>query len=154
MRKLIVSYLAAVLLCTPIVLSSSAHAQLKLTVNQNEPITGLDSATWAEMMTRFVNAKPLIGKDNVYIVNATPYEVPQLTCGRWTLVGNKPYITDNPTTLPAWSVTEISTKGFDGYCKEGVFGQSAMGTTLRGALSAADGSFTNSTFIIFKLIAK
>ena len=127
---------------------SSAQAQLNIKVNTNDPLTGLPPEQWIILMTTEVNARPIIGKEAVYMLNATGIEM-VVNCGKWTLVGNSPYIKGNPASLPPFSVTYVDTEGFDGYCKDGVKGLSTTGSVYNGRLNSADGSFTNSTFIIF-----
>ena len=128
--------------------AAPASAELAIHVNNNDPLTGLPPDQWIVMMTTEVNARPLIGKEDVYMLNATGTEL-VVNCGKWTLVGNKPYIEGNPNVLPPFSATYVATNGFDGYCKDGVKGLSPTGAVYTGALNAADGSFTNSTFIVF-----
>ena len=112
-----------------------------------EPHTKLQSDDWAMMMQTFINAKPIIGKPEIYVVNATPYEM-IVMCDKWVLVGDKPYIKTNPHSLPAWSVTLVNAEGFDGYCKNGITGQ-ASNAIYQGMLNAADHSFSDSTFATF-----
>jgi hypothetical protein len=104
-------------------------------------------------MTHFVNANPLLGKDAVYVLNATGEQLPLVTCGSYQLVGPKPYITNNRTTaapafLPPWTATLVPTETFNTYCKSGVNAQGAV-ASYHGRLNAADHSFANTTFIIF-----
>ena len=136
-----------------IALTGAANAQLNITVNTKEPLTGLDSDKWAYLMRNSVDATTVIGTPRVYIVNATPDDL-TVNCDKWVLVGNKPYIKENPHALHPWKVTEISAEGFDGYCKNGVVGLSSGGDAYKGKLNAADGTFTNSTFITFSLAGK
>ena len=130
--------------------ASVAYAQLDLHVDNREPMTKLDGPTWTTMIKRFVNAKPIIGVDAVYMVNPTADVIGAVNCGKWQLVGSKPYITGNPTELPPWSVTYVGTHGFDGYCKNGVDGTTTGGDVRHGLLNAADGTFSGSTFIVFR----
>ena len=146
MRKYL---LAAAIVALPYV----AHAQLNLSVSTKEPVTGLGSDTWASLAKGVVDATGLIGKDEVFLVNATPYDL-VVNCDKWVLVGANPYITDNPHSLRPWKVTEIETKGFDGYCKNGLFAMAGNGDTYKGTLNAADGTFSNSTFITFSARTK
>lgn len=129
--------------------TTDAHAQLNIKVNTNDPLTGLPPDQWIILMTTEVNAKPIIGKEEVYMLNATGSEL-VVNCGKWQLVGSAPYIKGNPTSLPPFSATHVPTVGFDGYCKDGVKAISSTGRTYTGQLNSLDGSFTNSTFIIFK----
>jgi len=142
MRKLL---LAATVMLIPM----SASAQLVLNTNDKEPMTGLNSDDWAQLAKNTIDAASLIGKPEVYIVNATPYEL-TVMCDKWILVGEKPYISDNPHSLHPWKVAEINTKGFDGYCKGGVAGLASNGNVYRGRVNAPNGSFTDSTFITFE----
>ena len=141
--------LAAAVAAIPLV----AHAQLNLTVSMKEPVTGLDSDTWATLARNVVDGTSLLGKPEVYVVNATPFEL-VVNCDKWQLVGPKPYIDANPHSLRPWKVTEINVKGFDGYCKDGTNAISSNGDTYYGALTSADGSFTNATFITFSAKTK
>jgi hypothetical protein len=125
-----------------------AAAELHIQVNTTDPLTGLPPDQWIVLMTTEVNARPLIGKEEVFMLNATGTDL-VANCGKWSLVGSHPYIDGNPTVLPPFSVTHVPTKGFDGYCKDGVKGLSPTGAAYNGRLNAADGSFTNSTFVIF-----
>ena len=139
--------------CIAALACAGAQAQsLNLTVDNREPVTHLDSATWGGMMRRFIDARGLIGKPEVYVVNATPNEM-WLKCDKWTLVGNQPYIKTNPTSLRPWTVTLISAEGFDGYCKNGVTGLSSNGEIFQGILSAGNGNFSESTFVSIQLPA-
>jgi hypothetical protein len=65
MRKYL---LAATVVAIPYI----ANAQLNLSVSNKEPITGLKSDTWAGLAKSVVDATGLIGKAEVYLVNATP----------------------------------------------------------------------------------
>ncbi len=130
--------------------SGPAPAQgLNITVDTREPVTHLEPEQWAGLMRRFVNAGPLVGTPLVDVINASGDTIVAITCDRWQLVGNQPYIKTNPHSLPPWSVTEISADGFDGYCKGGVSGMSSAGDVYKGLLNAPDGTFSNSTFITF-----
>lgn len=149
MRSLLFASIAVVSMA----FTGAANAQLNISVNTKEPMTGLDSDKWAYLERNSIDATTLIGTPRVYIVNATPDDL-TVNCDKWVLVGNKPYIKDNPHTLHPWKVTEISAEGFDGYCKTGVVGLSSGGEAYKGKLNAADGTFTNSTFITFSLSSK
>jgi hypothetical protein len=149
MRK---SIMVAIAIIGISIAAAPAFAQLNITVNTKEPVTGLEADVWAGMVRKFVNAAPIIGKPDVYIINATQEYIVAVNCGKWELVGNKPYIDDNPKSLPPWSVTYVGAKGFDGYCGTGtnaLVGMSAAGDNYNGVLNASDKSFTNSTFVTF-----
>lgn len=146
MRKILLCIAAATALA-----SSTAHAQLNLQMNTNDPLTGLSGEKWVALATRIVNPAPLIGKDSVYIVNATGEALLAVTCKGYQLVGSKPYITKNettaaPSTLPAWTVTLVPTEGFNTYCPSGVEAQGNI-ASYHGNVNA--GSFQNATFVIF-----
>jgi hypothetical protein len=64
------------------------------------------------------------------------------------LVGDRKESGRNARGLPAWSVTLVNAKNFDGYCKNGVIGQSSS-EIYKGTLNAADHTFSNSTFVVF-----
>lgn len=136
-----------------LVAASAAHAQLNIKVNTNDPLTGLPPDQWIVLMTTEVNAKPIIGKEEVFMLNATGTEL-VVNCGKWSLVGNQPYIKGNPSSLPPFSVTHVPTTDFDGYCKEGVKAMSPTGAAYIGRLNSADGSFTNSTFVTFSAASR
>ena len=134
--------------------SPQAHAQLTLTIDTADPLTHLPPDQWIQLVTRVVNAKPLIGKASVYMVNATGEELGSVTCGSYQLVGAKPYITNNrttnaPATLPAWTITLVPSEGFNTYCRTGV---DALGTVANyhGSLNASNHTFNDSTFVIFQ----
>ena len=97
-------------------------------------------------MENGVNAKPLIGKEAVYMVNATGGAL-VVKCDKWTLVGNQPYIKTNPADLPAWTVTFVPMDGFDGYCAKGFKALAATGATYTGSLNA--GTVSDTTFVVF-----
>jgi hypothetical protein len=140
--------LAAVVATIPITLhAKSPHAQ-SLGGPMKDPRTGFDSNTWAEMARGVIDATAILGKPMVYMVNATPYEM-TVNCDKWSLVGPKPYLSDNPHTLHPWKATLVKTNGFDGYCKSGVAGLDSNGDLYRGRFNAPNGSFTDSTFITF-----
>lgn len=149
MRSLLFASVAA----TCVTFAGVANAQLNIAVDTKNPMTGLDSDKWGYLMRNSIDATTVIGTPRIYIINATPDDI-TVNCDKWVLVGNKPYIKDNPHILHAWKVTEISADGFDGYCKTGVVGLSSGGEAYKGKLNAADGTFTNSTFITFTVSGK
>ena len=132
---------------------SSAHAQLTLDISTADPLTKLPADKWVYLATHLVNANPIVGKDSVYMVNATGEDLTSVTCHGYFLVGPKPYITSNDTTnvpamLPKWTVSLVPSKSFNDYCKAGV---DANGTVANyhGTLNAADHTFSSSTFVVF-----
>ena len=146
MRKVLLCIAAAAAFA-----SGSAQAQLNLQINTNDPLTGLTADKWVALATRIVNPAPLIGKDSVYVVNATGEVLLAVTCKGYQLVGSKPYITKNETTaapgsLPPWTVTLVPTEGFNAYCPAGVDAQGNI-ASYHGTVNA--GNFQNSTFVIF-----
>lgn len=144
MRKTILAALALATLAAP------AHAQLKLNVNTNDPVTGLAPAEWEQLVGSLLNVQALVGDPGVMIVSSMPVPI-TVTCDKWTLVGTNVYksVQGNPTELRPFSVTYIKTKEFDGYCKQGVIGHYGIGQTIVGKLTSSDGSFTNATTILF-----
>jgi hypothetical protein len=143
MRKIL---LAAGLLCG--LLATAQAQQVQMKTNLNDPVTGLEAETWATMARKIIDAKSIVGKPLVYMVNATSDEL-TVNCDRWELVGSKPYIKGNPNLLRPFSVTLVAVDGFDGYCKNGVVAQTVTGELYQGSLNAPDQSFSNSTFITF-----
>jgi len=134
--------------------AATANAQLDIQISNVDPLTKLDASKWIYLMTHAVNAANLIGKDSVYVVNATGEDLSSITCRGYFLAGPKPYITNDdamsaPSIIPKWTVTIMPTKGFNDYCKAGVDATGAAGT-FHGTLNSADHSFENSTFVIFK----
>jgi hypothetical protein len=129
---------------------AAASAQLKLGVAANDPLTGLAPAEWEQLVSHMVNAQSLVGDPGVIIVSSLPAPI-TVTCDRWTLVGPDVYksVKGNPSEIKPFSVTYIKTKEFDGYCRAGVVGHYGIGKTISGVLSSSDGSFTNSTVILF-----
>jgi hypothetical protein len=149
MRKTILAALACAALLG---LAGPAAAQLDLskTAAAADPLTKLPADQWAILATNLVNGRSVIGLPMVFMVNATGQEITAVVCdGKWQLVGPKPYNADGPSTLPAWKVTLVDTKGFDGYCRSGLTAQSDNGVVYRGALVSADGTFSSATFITF-----
>jgi hypothetical protein len=146
-----------VLLATAILASGvgAAHAQLNIQVAPSvDPITKLAAPDWIYMMTHEVNAANLIGENSVYMLNATGEALSSVMCRGYQLVGPKPYITNDatlaaPSILPAWTATAVPTKTFNEYCKAGVDGQGAV-NIYHGNPNAADKSFQNSTWVIFR----
>ena len=146
------SVTAALAICT--VATSVSAQEVKLDTNIIDPRTHLSAEKWINLATHILNATPLVGKDSVYMVNATGETLVTVVCRGYQLVGPKPYITSNRTTqtpsnLPAWTVTLIPTEGFNTYCKDGVDAQGAV-DLYHGAPNSADKSFSNSTFVIFR----
>ena len=109
MRKTILAALALATLAAP------AHAQLKLNVNTNDPVTGLAPAEWEQLVGSLLNVQALVGDPGVMIVSSMPVPI-TVTCDKWTLVGTNVYksVQGNPTELRPFSVTYIKTKEFDG----------------------------------------
>jgi hypothetical protein len=134
-----------------------AHAQglsLSIPATNIDPLTKLPAAQWIYMMTHEVNASNNVGKDSVFMLNATGETLSQVTCRGYVLVGPKPYISSNdtisaPVSLPAWTATAVPTEGFNKYCKDGVDAQGII-NSYHGNLSAADHTFENSEWVIFK----
>lgn len=131
----------------------AAHAQgLDLSTVQSavDPITKLPPDKWVTLAINLINGKAVVGKPQVFMINATGQELNSVICdGRWQLVGPKPYIKDAPGNLPAWKVTVVPTEGFDGYCKKDIIGQSDSGVLYPARLVSVDGTFSNATFITF-----
>lgn len=117
-----------------------------------DPLTKLPPDKWVTLATNLINGKAVVGRPEVFMINATGQELNSVICdGRWQLVGPKPYIEGAPGNLPAWRVTLVPTKGFDGYCKKDIIGQSDNGVLYKATLVSVDGTFTNATFITFRL---
>ena len=141
-------FLYSTVLATSLALGAgAAHAQLHTNSNTADPLTGLPVDQWTYLMTHAVNGAAVVGKPEVFMVNPTGESL-TVNCGKWVLVGGKPYIEGNPTVLPPWSVTVVGTQGFDGYCKDGVNALSSSGLAYHGALVSPDGTFSNATFIV------
>lgn len=138
-----ISLAAAVILCG----IGSASAQLNIKTSANDPLTGLPVDQWTYLITHAVNGAAVVGKPEVFMVNPTNESL-TVNCGKWILVGGKPYIDGNPAVLPPWTVTIVGTQGFDGYCKDGVDALSSSGLSYHGALISPDGTFSNTTFIV------
>lgn len=131
-----------------------ARAQLNIEVSNLEPITKLTAEKWVYLVTHIVNASNLIGKDAVYMVNATGEDIATVVCRGYQLVGPKPSITSNrtanaPLALPKWSVMLVPTETFNDYCTKGIQGTSNAGT-YPGILNAPDKTFQSSTFVYFR----
>ena len=123
MRKFLLAA-AAVLAIT-----TQANAQLNIQQHNTDPLTGLPPAQWITLATHLVNGGAVIGRSEVYLINATGQDISAVTCdGKWQLVGTKVYksVQGNPSVLPAWKVTLIHTEDFDGYCKSGVIAATFM----------------------------
>jgi hypothetical protein len=138
-------YTCALLGC----LATSAHAQkIQMNVNPNDPLTSLDPDTWATVVKKIIDAKSIIGRSAVYMVNAT-HEDLTVSCDKWQLVGDKPYIKGNPNILHSFTVALVFADGFDGYCKNGVVGQTTNGELYSGVMNSPDRTFSGSTFVTF-----
>ena len=130
-----------------------ARAQLALDISTVDPLTKLPADKWVQLATRIVNPAPIVGKDSVYVVNATGEDLSSVTCRGYFLVGMSPYITGNrttnaPSTLPKWTVALVPTEGFNTYCTKGVEATGIV-ANYHGTPNAADRSLGNSTFIVF-----
>lgn len=133
--------------------ASPARAQLALDISTVDPLTKLTADKWVQLATRLINPANVVGKDLVFMINATGEPLNAVTCGGYQLVGAAPYITKNgtiaaPATLPAWEVTAVPTEGFNTYCRKGVEATGRV-STYHGNLNAAYKSFSNSTFVVF-----
>jgi len=128
---------------------SGAHAQLKLNITTTDPVTGLAPAEWEQLVGHIIDAQALVGDPGVLIVSSLPVPL-TVTCDKWELVGTNvdKAVKGNPVEIKPFSVTYIKTKDFDGYCKNGVVGHYGINKTIIGKLNG-DGSFTNSTTILF-----
>jgi hypothetical protein len=151
MHKLL---LAAALTIGTALLPAPAKAQLNIEISTVDPLTKLPTDKWVYLMTHAIYAANLIGENSVFVVNATGEDLIAVTCRGYTLVGSKPYVTNDktvaaPASVPKWTVAIMPTKGFDTYCEKGVDGASNSGT-YHAVLNAADKSFGNSTFVIFE----
>jgi hypothetical protein len=148
MRRFLLASTLSLVAAGAVPLATAAHAQqVKPTLSKNDPNTGLSSQDWLTMIGNVLNGSALVGIDGVLMVNPLPTPV-TVTCDKWTLVGPNPYIKANPSALAPFSVTFVQTKGFDGYCKNGVVGRSGV-RTLTARLDGANGSFSESTIITF-----
>lgn len=132
---------------------AAANAQLNIEIATVDPLTKLSADKWLQLATRIVNPSPLVGKDAIYMVNATGEDLNSVTCKGYFLVGPKPYITSNKTTnapisLPKWTVTLVPTESFDTYCKAGVDANGSFGN-YHGTLNSADHTFGAATFVVF-----
>lgn len=118
----------------------------------NDPLTGLSPDQWVKLATNLVNGKAVVGKPEIFMINATGKELSAVTCdSKWQLVGPNPYVKSAPGSLPTWKVTLVPTEGFDGYCKISIVAQSDDGTLYKANLVSTDGTFTNATFLTFRL---
>ena len=149
MRKIF----SAFALCAGLLIQPVQAQQIDVEINTSDPTTKLPAEKWIQLVAKIIDAAPILGKDSVYMMNATGEDLMSVTCRGYFLVGTKPYITDNETTnapvsLPKWKVTLVPTKSFNKYCKDGV---DASGTiaSYHGTLNSPDKSFANSTFVIF-----
>lgn len=152
MRKIAVLGLSLAMTCG--FAAPAALAQLNIEVSNVDPLTKLTPEKWAQLATRIVNPATVVGKDAVFMVNATGEPLHAVMCGKYQLVGSSPYVTKDetlsaPAELPAWEVTAVPTKGFNTYCKTGVDAVGRTGT-YHGTLNGADHSFQNSTFVVFQ----
>ena len=132
--------------------SAPAQAQLDLStvVSTVDPVTKLPGDKWIQLATALVDGSSVIGRPEVFVLNATGQELITVVCDRrYALVGPKPAVEGNPTRIRAWKAVVIGTKGYDGYCKDGLVAQSETGTAYKGSLVTSDGTFTNATFVIF-----
>jgi len=155
MRRLFTAVMVSVTLLsiTMIPISSARTQGLNIEISDVEPITKLPPEKWIYLITHMINADPIIGKSSVYAINATGEDLSSVVCRGYFLVGTKPYITNNATTnapasLPKWKATLIPTEGFNTYCKNGVDATGAT-SSYHGRLTAADQSFSESSFVIF-----
>ena len=133
--------------------SHPANAQLDIQVSNVDPLTKLPPDKWIYLSTHMVNGASVIGRPEVFLVNATGQSLISISCdGKWQLVGNNvdSHVRGNVAQVPAWSVTLVHTESFDGYCKVGLDAQSADGQIYHGALISPDKTFSNATFITFK----
>ena len=148
MQKTIGTTLAALLL------SGAAYADgLNLTAVKSaaDPLTGLGPDQWRTLAVNIINGRAVIGKPFIYMINASGKDLIAVTCdGKWQLVGPKPFNKDAPNTLPQWKVTLVPTTGFDGYCKNGIVGQSDDGSLYPATLVSVDGTFINASSITFQ----
>lgn len=147
MKRVIAAAAFAALIAIP------AQAQLALDISTVDPLTKLPADKWVQLATRIVNPAPIVGKDSVYVVNATGEDLSSVTCRGYFLVGMSPYITGNkttnaPSTLPKWTVALVPTEGFNTYCTKGVEATGIV-ANYYGAPNASDRSLGNSTFIVF-----
>lgn len=141
---------SAVALAALAMASVPAAAQLQLHTQTNDPVTGLSPSEWEQMVSHMLNVQGLVGDPGVIVVSSLSEPI-TVTCDRWQLVGTNPYssVRGNPAQIQPFSITYIKTKEFDGYCKGGVIGHGTMGKTITGHLDSTDGSFSNSTVILF-----
>ncbi len=127
-----------------------AHAQLKLNMSANDPVTGLAPAEWEQLVSHMVNADALVGDPGVLVISSVPTPL-TVTCDKWEIVGHNVYksVKGNPEEIKPFSITFIKTNDFDGYCKQGVVGHTPLGKTIIGKLNNGNGSFTDATVILF-----
>ena len=131
-----------------LIAAGAASAQLNINVPTREPKTNLVSAEWARMEKGFIDARTIIGKPEIFVVNATFDEI-TVSCSKWDLVGpNLRYNKTNPSSIRPFTVVLIETKDFDNTCKE-IIAHTLSGDTFTGVLSSSDGTFTNATFVTF-----
>ena len=148
-RLLVLASLAAIGIAAP---ALSQGLDLSTVSSAVDPLTKLPPDQWVKLATNLINGKAVVGRPEVFMVNATGQELSAITCdGKWQLVGPKPYIAGAPGLLPAWKVTVVPTEGFDNYCKSSIIGQSDAGVLYKATLVSVDGTFTNATFITFRL---
>lgn len=151
MRKALLTALALASLLAAVPVQAQG---IDIDISTVDPLTKLPAEKWVQLAVRLINPAPIVGKDAVYMANATGEDLNSVTCRGYFLVGAKPYITSNitsnaPASLPKWSVTLVPTESFDTYCKSGVEAVGAV-AHYRGTLNASDKSFTGSTFVVFQ----
>ena len=144
MKKLLMASVFAMLV------TGAAQAQLALHTSTNDPLTGLPPAEWEQMVSHILDASGVRHEPGVIVVSSLSEPI-TVTCDKWQLVGPDVYksVRGNPTEIKPFSITYMKTQEFDGYCKAGVVAHGTMGKTMTGHLDAANGSFSDSTVVLF-----
>jgi hypothetical protein len=133
-----------------IMASPDADAQLKINTPNVDPLTGLAPADWEAMVGRLLNVDAIVGEPGVIIISSVPVPL-TVTCDRWEIVGRNVYksVAGNPAEIRPFTLSFVKTHEFDGYCKNGVMGRTALGRVYVGRMTSSDGTFSNATTILF-----
>ena len=142
--------LAIVALVATATLAQAQAQGLKLNQMSTDPVTGLGPSEWEALVGRMVNAESIVGEPGVIVISSVPVAL-TVTCDRWEIVGRNVYksVAGNPSEIRPFTVNYVKTHEFDGYCKQGVLGRTALGRTYVGRMTSSDGTFTNATVILF-----
>ena len=147
MRKILIG-----IACVGLLVSTVTYAQRPPRGPLQElkdPVSGLNQDQWIQAMKDGINGKSVVGRPLVFMINGSGHEIVQVLCKGYYLVGPKPYLGGPATTLPAWKVSVVETKGFDTYCKEtGAIGTSDEGESYKGVIPG--GNFNDAAYVTFK----